>query len=61
MGMTPEELEAHVNKELVLKEEIEVLKQRLRNTEYRTKTEKSSISEQLQEKRHELREHLGLA
>jgi hypothetical protein len=61
MGMTPEELEAHVNKELALKEEIEVLKQRLRNTEYRTKTEKSSISEQLQEKRHELREHLGLA
>ena len=61
MAMTPEELEAHVNKELALKEEIEVLKERLRNTEYRTKTEKSFISGQLQEKRHELREHLGLA
>lgn len=60
MPMTPEEVEAHVQKELALKEEIEALKQRLRDSDYRTKTEKSFISGQLQEKRAELRAHLGL-
>ncbi len=60
MAMTPEELEAHVTKELELKAEIEALVERLRNSEYRTKTEKAYYADQLAAKRLELRDHLGL-
>jgi hypothetical protein len=60
MAMTPEELEAHVAKELELKAEIEALVERLRNSEYRTKTEKAYYADQLAAKRLELRDHLGL-
>jgi hypothetical protein len=60
MPMTPEQLEAHVEKELELKAEIEALVERLRNSEYRTKTEKAYYADQLASKRSELRDHLGL-
>ncbi len=60
MPMTPEQLEAHVEKELELKAEIEALVERLRNSEYRTKTEKAYYADQLAAKRLELRDHLGL-
>ena len=60
MAMTPEQLEAHVQKELELKAEIEALVERLRNSEYRTKTEKSYYADLLAAKRLELRDHLGL-
>lgn len=60
MAMTPEELEAHVQKELELKAEIEALVTRLRNSEYRTKTEKAYYADLLAQKRSELREHLGI-
>jgi hypothetical protein len=60
MAMTPQELEAHVVKELALKAEIEELIRQLRDNEYRTKTEKLYISDQLQAKRLELRAHLGI-
>ncbi len=60
MAMTPEELEAHVQKELELKAEIEALVTRMRNSEYRTKTEKRYYADQLAAKRTELRVHLGL-
>lgn len=60
MPMTPEELEAHVQKELEIKAEIEALVERLRNSEYRTKTEKSYYADLLATKRLELRDHLGL-
>ena len=60
MAMTREELEAHVQKELALKAEIETLIATLRASEYRTKTEKQFISDELAAKRLELREHLGL-
>ncbi len=60
MPMTPEELEAHVATELELKAEIEALVERLRNSEYRTKTEKAYYADLLASKRQELRVHLGL-
>lgn len=60
MAMTPEELEAHIETELNLKAEIEALVERLRNSEYRTKTEKKYYADLLAEKRQELRVHLGL-
>jgi phage-related minor tail protein len=60
MPMTPEQLEAHVQKELEIKAEIEALVERLRNSEYRTKTEKAYYADQLAAKRLELRDHLGL-
>lgn len=61
MAMTPEELDAHVEKELELKAEIEALVARMRNSEYRTKTEKQYFTDELAAKRLELREHLGLS
>jgi phage-related minor tail protein len=60
MAMTPQELEAHVQTELALKAEIEELVRVLRDSEYRTKTEKAYYADQLAAKRLELREHLGL-
>jgi hypothetical protein len=60
MPMTPEELEAHVQKELELKAEIEALITLMRNADYRTKTEKLYYADQLAEKRLELRRHLGI-
>jgi hypothetical protein len=60
MPMTPEELEAHVQKELSLKAEIEALITLMRNAEYRTKTEKLYYADQLAAKRTELRVHLGI-
>lgn len=60
MPMTPEELEAHVQKELALKQEIQNLLDYMKAGEYRTKTEKLYYSEQLQAKRLELRQHLGI-
>ena len=60
MPMTPEELEAHVQRELEIKAEIEALVERLRNSEYRTKTEKAYYADLLASKRLELRDHLGL-
>ncbi len=60
MPMTPEQLEAHVQKDLEIKAEIEALVERLRNSEYRTKTEKAYYADQLAAKRLELRDHLGL-
>jgi phage-related minor tail protein len=60
MAMTPAELEAHVQTELALKAEIEELIRVLRDSEYRTKTEKAYYSDALAAKRLELREHLGL-
>lgn len=59
MAMTKEELEAHVATELALKAEIEELVRVLRDSEYRTKTEKQYYSDQLAAKRAELRDHLG--
>lgn len=61
MAMTPEELDAHVEKELELKTEIEALVARMRNSEYRTKTEKQYFADELANKRLELRSHLGLS
>jgi hypothetical protein len=58
--MTPEEAAIHADRELEIKAEIEALKLQLRNSEYRTKTEKMALSNLLQTKRTELRVHLGL-
>lgn len=60
MAMTPAELEAHVQTELALKTEIQDLVQLLRDSDYRTKTEKAHYADQLAAKRLELRDHLGL-
>lgn len=55
---TPEELEAHIQTELALKADIESLVTRVRENDYRTKSEKAWINATLQQKRRELEEHL---
>lgn len=55
---TAKEIEAHVTKELKLKEEADALLERLESRDYRTKTEKRFISDSLKAKRQELREHI---
>lgn len=55
---TPQELEAHIQTELALKAEIDSLVKRIRENDYRTKSEKSWINTTLQQKRRELEEHL---
>jgi hypothetical protein len=57
--MTPEELEAHVAREIELRGEIEELLRKLHNAEYRTKTEKIYMNEQYRAKFRELNIHLG--
>jgi hypothetical protein len=57
--MTPEELEAHVARELELRAEIDDLLTKLKNGEYRSKTEKIYINEQYRAKFRELNIHLG--
>lgn len=59
-GMSPEELEAHVERELELRDEIDSLIKRLENREYRTKTEKIYLNEQYRAKFRELNVHLGI-
>jgi hypothetical protein len=58
-NMTPEELEAHVERELELRGEIEALLKRLAEQDYRTKTEKLYINGEYQAKQRELAIHLG--
>jgi len=58
---TAKQIEAHIKKELALNSEIDELSAKIKNGEYRTKTEKRFISDQLQEKRRELSEHLRSA
>lgn len=60
-SMTPDEVEAHIARELELRSEIEALQQRLADGDYRTKTEKVYINQQYQEKFRELNAHLGYA
>lgn len=57
--MTPEELEAHVARELELRGEIDAILLQLKNGEYRTKTEKIFLNEQYRAKFKELNIHLG--
>ena len=57
--MTPEELEAHVQRELELRAEISALISRLENGEYQTKTEKIWLNEQYRAKFRELDIHMG--
>jgi ribosome assembly protein YihI (activator of Der GTPase) len=57
--MTPEELEAHVARELELRAEIDSFLDKLNNGEYRTKTEKIYLNEQYRAKFKELNIHLG--
>lgn len=57
--MTPEELEAHVARELELRGEIDSLLLQLKNGDYRTKTEKIYLNEQYRAKFRELNTHLG--
>ena len=58
-NMTPEELEAHVARELELRAEIDSFLDKLNNGEYRTKTEKIYLNEQYRAKFKELNIHLG--
>ena len=58
-NMTPEELEAHVARELELRAEIDSFLDKLNNGEYRTKTEKVYLNEQYRAKFKELNIHLG--
>jgi hypothetical protein len=55
---TPPELEAHVQRELELKADIAELIARMEAQDYRTKTEKRFLADQLQQLRRELNEHL---
>ena len=57
--MTPEELEAHVARELELRAEIAALISKLENGEYQTKTEKIWLNEQYRAKFRELDIHMG--
>lgn len=57
--MTPEELEAHIAREMELRGEIDALLTQLKNGEYRTKTEKIYMNEQYRAKFRELNIHLG--
>lgn len=59
-GMTPEELEVHVQRELELRKEIDDLLQRLHDGDYRTKTEKIYLNEQYRALFRELNIHLGI-
>lgn len=56
---TPSELEAHITRELELKEDIDELIARMEARDYRTKTEKRFLSDQLLKLRRELSEHLA--
>lgn len=56
----PAELQAHIEREIELKNEINEILGVLERTEYRTKTEKAYYSDLLQQKRRELNEHLGV-
>jgi hypothetical protein len=58
-NMTPEELEAHITKELALKAEIEEMLADLVAGNYRTKTEKVAKNAALTAKRRELNAHLN--
>jgi hypothetical protein len=55
----PAELEAHVTRELELKEDIDEMLARLEARDYRTKTEKRFLSDQLLQLRRDLSEHLA--
>ena len=57
--MTPDELEAHVQRELELRAEIDALISKLENGEYQTKTEKVWLNEQYRAKFRELDIHMG--
>jgi hypothetical protein len=57
--MTPDELEAHVQRELELRAEIDALISKLANGEYQTKTEKVWLNEQYRAKFRELDIHMG--
>ena len=57
--MTQKQLDAHVKKELKLREEIDELRQRLESRDYRTKTEKLYLNQQYQDKFRELDIHMG--
>jgi hypothetical protein len=57
-NMTPEELEAHVTKELALRAEIDEILADLLAKNYRTKTEKMAKNANLAAKRRELDIHL---
>jgi hypothetical protein len=58
-NMTPEELEAHVTKELALRAEIDEILADLSAANYRTKTEKAAKNAALAAKRQELKAHLN--
>lgn len=58
-GMTPEELEAHIERELELKAEIKSLLSRLDTGDYKTKTEKVYLNEKYRALFRELNTHLG--
>lgn len=58
-GMTPEELEAHIERELELKAEIKSLLSRLDTGDYKTKTEKVYLNEKYRTLFRELNIHLG--
>lgn len=58
--MTPEELEAHVERELELRVEIKSILDRLHAADYRTKTEKIFLNEKYRGLFRELNIHLGI-
>lgn len=58
-NMTPEELEAHIERELELRAEIKDILDRLHNADYRTKTEKIYLNEKYRGLFRELNIHLG--
>jgi hypothetical protein len=57
--MTEKQIEAHVKKELKLREEMETALAKLENGEYSTGTEKLFLNEQYRAKQRELDIHLG--
>ena len=57
--MTPEELEAHIERELELRAEIKDILDRLNSSDYRTKTEKIFLNEKYRALFRELNIHLG--
>jgi len=59
-GMTPEELEAHIERELELRAEIKDILDRLNASDYRTKTEKIYLNEKYRGLFRELNIHLGI-
>jgi hypothetical protein len=58
--MTIAEARAHADRELEIRDELRELHMMMENQDYRTKTEKSAISNAIQEKRAELNAHLGI-